>query len=285
MGSAGPAWRRWSARLAAASLFLAVAGSARAEDPRGYTLAVVPNLPALTLHKAWSPFVERLSTETGIRIDLKLYERLGTFLEESVQGKPDFIYSAPNMFWEAYRAEGYVPLFRGSRPLSGVVFVRKDSPYRTVQDLRGKRVAFVGPKNLCAVITRHALAKSGTPIEYSATFSGSTINVATMVALRKAEAGATLDASLISDAPELAKELRIILQTDPIAPHVVAAHPRVSPLVRERVTAAALALAATEDGRALLAAAKLASPVRAELERDYGLFETIRESARADAPR
>jgi ABC-type nitrate/sulfonate/bicarbonate transport system substrate-binding protein len=37
---------------------------------------------------------------------------------------------------------------RGSTQLSGVIFVRRDSPIRTVRDLEGKEVAFVGAKNL-----------------------------------------------------------------------------------------------------------------------------------------
>jgi phosphonate transport system substrate-binding protein len=261
--------------LAVALLAVAIGGSARSEDARGYTLAVLPNRPALALHKAWTPFAERLSREAGERIQLRLYERLATFLGDSQAGTPDFIYAAPNMFYEAYRAQGYVPLVRGSRMLAGVVFVRKDSPYKTLRDLQGKTVAFVGPKSLCAAITRHALATSGMPIEYNATFIGSAVNVAKMVVLRKADAGAMLDMSLASEAPEVAKQLRIILQTPPIPPHVLAAHPRVSPEARERVAAAALAMGTAADGRALLAEVKLAAPVRAEVERDYGLFETI----------
>lgn len=267
--------RRPRARIAAAILAVAIAGSARPADGPMYTLAVVPNRPALVLHKTWTPFVERLSRDAGVPLQLKLYERLATFLDDSAAGAPDFIYSAPNMFFEAYRAQGYVPLVRGSRPLSGIVFVRKDSPYRKVEDLRGKTVAFVAPKSLCAVITRHAVETSGMRIDYTATFVGSTVNVAKMVVLRKADAGVMLDASLVSDNPDLAKELRIILQTRPLAPHVLAAHPRVPAKARERVAEAVLRMGTAEDARALLATVKIAEPVRAEYQRDYALFEAI----------
>jgi phosphonate transport system substrate-binding protein len=265
-------------RLTGAALVLVLAGSPRAaEPPRAttYTIAVVPNQPALVLDRVWTPFVERLAKDSGVALQLKLYERLATFQEDCAEGRPDLIYSAPNMFFEAHRAQRYAAFVRGRRMLSGVVFVRRDSPLRSLADLDGKTIAFVGPKNLCAVISRHAVSTSGVAIKYNATFSGSTVNVAKMVAMGKADAGATLDESLVRDAPELTAELRTLLQTPPFASHPIAAHPRVPQEVRERIVSAALALAGSEEGRRLLAGVKLADPVRAETRVDYGAFDAI----------
>lgn len=265
-------------RLAAAALALGLAGAPRAaEPPRAapYTIAVVPNQPALVLDRTWTPFVERLAKDSGVPLQLKLYERLATFQDDCADGRPDLIYSAPNMFFEAHRAQRYAALLRGRRMLSGVIFVRRDSPFRSVADLDGKTIAFVGPKNLCAVISRHAVSTSGVSIRYNATFSGSTVNVAKMVAMGKADAGATLDVSLVSDAPELMDELRVLLQTPSFASHPIAAHPRVPKEVRERIVSATLALAESEEGRRLLAGVKLANPLRAETRADYGAFDAI----------
>lgn len=270
--------RRTRPALAVLALLVALgAGGAAAQAPGdpSFTLAVVPNRPPLELHRAWIPFLDRLQLETGLQIDLKLYERLAPFLEAIEAGVPDLLYAAPNMYFEAHRSAGYVPLVRGSQRVTGVVFVRKDSPYRTVADLRGKTVAFVGPSNLCAVITRHALATVGTTVPYNTTFSGSTINVAKMVAIGKADAGAALDTSLATDAPELVGLFRNVLETPPIAPHPLAAHPRVPREVRERITQAVLRIAASRDGPALLAAVRLADPVRADHARDYMVFDAI----------
>ena len=96
-----------------------------------------------------------------------------------------------------------------------------------------------------------------------------------MVVLGKADAGAALSVSLAQDAPEAADELRVILQTHPVAPHPLAAHPRVPAAVRERIAAATLALAGSAEGRALLAAVRLADPVRADYGRDYLLFDEM----------
>jgi phosphonate transport system substrate-binding protein len=254
---------------------------AAAAEPAPLVLAVVPNLPPVALHKKWIPFVERLSRDAGVPIELKLYDRIGTFLEEADAGVPDLLFAAPNMFFLSHRKQGYVPLVRSSVRLVGMVFVRKDSPYRTVADLQGKTIAFVGPRNICSVITRHAMATAGTPIDFNVAFTGSTINVAKSVLLGKAEAGATLDGALAADLPDALSELRPVLETPPVASHPLAIHPRIPVAVRERIAAAALALAGSEEGRALLASVRLESPVRADYARDYSQFDAI-DFARLD---
>ncbi|QWV95420.1 phosphate/phosphite/phosphonate ABC transporter substrate-binding protein [Geomonas oryzisoli] len=239
-----------------------------------YTLAIVPNLPAVTLHKNWTPLVEHLSRQAGIKIELKLYDKITAFLEDTKGDHVDFMYAAPNMFYLAYQKQKYIPLVRGSNMLRGQVFVRKDSPYHQVKDLKGKTIAIVGPKNVCSVITRHALI-TGQQIDFNVSFSGSTINVAKSVLVGKADAGATLDSSMIDDFPEMQKEFRIIMKTPEVASHPFAAHPRVPKKIRDAVTKTLLDLDHTEQGRKMLKAVKLTAPIKADYQRDYAFFADV----------
>lgn len=242
---------------------------------RVYTLAVVPNLPAVTLHKNWRPLVEYLSKEAGVRIELKLYDKINTFLADSQAGQADFLYAPPNMFYLAYQKQKYIPLVRSSHMIRGQVFVRKDSPYTKVNELRGKTIAFVGPKNVCSVITRHSMLTGQGAIDYNVSFSGSTINVAKSVLVGKADAGATLDTSMMNDLPEMRKEFRVILETERMAPHPFAAHPRVPKKLQELVTAALLRLDESDQGRKILDTVKLTKPIRADYNRDYSIFAKV----------
>jgi phosphonate transport system substrate-binding protein len=243
-----------------------------AAEKSSYTLAVIPNMPAVTLHKNWTPFVEYLSRELGVKIELKLYDKIGTFLDESQAGQADFIYSAPNMYYLAYQKQKYVPLVRSATMIQGRVFVRKDSPYTKVSELQGKKIAFVGPKNVCSIITRQALLTGQGSIDYNASFSGSTVNVAKSVLLGKVDAGASLDVSMMSDVPEMANEFRVILETEKIASHPLAAHPRVPKELQDALTAAVLALDSSAQGKKILGAVKLTKPIRADFKRDYSFF-------------
>jgi phosphonate transport system substrate-binding protein len=249
--------------------------SAGAAEKNSYTLGVMPNLPAVTLHKSWTPFVEQLSRELGIKIELKLYDKLATFLDETKAGQPDFIYSAPNTFYLAYQKQKYIPLVRSSNLFRGRVFVRKDSPYTTISELRGKSIAFAGPMNVCSVITRQAMLSNLGELDFNSTFSGSAINVAKSVLLGKVDAGAALDTSMMNDLPEMANEFRILMETEKIAPHPLAAHPRVPKKIQLAFADAVMAMASSEQGRKMLEIVKLAKPVKAEFQRDYAFFSAF----------
>lgn len=261
--------------VSAAVLLLALPCLCAAAERQSYTLAVIPNLPAVQLHKNWTPLAEHLSRELGVKIELKLYDTINAFLDETQSGQADFIYSAPNMFFLAYTKQKYIPLVRSSNMLRGLVFVRKDSPYSQVSELKGKTIAFVGPKNVCSIITRHSMMTGQGAIDYNVAFSGSTINVAKSVLLGKADAGATLDTSMMTDLPELKNEFKVLLETEKLAPHPLAAHPRVPRKVREAIASAVLALNTSDQGKKMLEAVKLANPVRADYKRDYSLFSEV----------
>lgn len=113
-----------------------------------YILAVVPQMPPVAMHTSWTPFVERLARETGLRYKLKVYETMDEFEQDFQEGQPDFIFSSPTQIVLARQSQGYIPLVRNSRKVKGVLFVRADSPITQVSLLEGKNIAFVGARNL-----------------------------------------------------------------------------------------------------------------------------------------
>lgn len=239
---------------------------------RPYVVAVIPSLPPVALHKTWSPFLQELARASGQDLDLRLYGTFPEFIADCEAGTPDFIYISPNLYYLVHEKQDYLPLVRSAVAIRGLVFVRKDAPFEKIRDLQGRTIAFVGPKNVCSVITRYALASGEGPIDYNTSFSGSTINVAKSVQLGKVDAGAMLDSKQAGAFVEHSPDFRILLRTPPIAPHPLVAHARVPAKVREALTRAVLALAATAPGRASLERVGLGQPVKAEFQRDYAFF-------------
>lgn len=122
---------------------------ASAEEGRTYTLGVVPSFPPVATHTRWTPFVERLAQETGLRFRLVVYEQMADFERAIVDdAAPDFIFANSLQIVVAHKEQGYLPLVRGGSLAWGVIFVRRDSPAKCVDDLAGKRIAFDGAKNL-----------------------------------------------------------------------------------------------------------------------------------------
>ena len=111
-------------------------------------VAVIPSAPPEIIHTQWAPFLERLTRDTGREFRLKVYEKMSDFERDVSKGVPDLLFANPLQTVVAHQAQGYVPLVRSSKLVSAEIFVLKDSPIRTIDDLENKRVAFVGIKNL-----------------------------------------------------------------------------------------------------------------------------------------
>ncbi len=135
--------------LLAAGLLLCRFLPAAAEERTKYSLGIVPSAPPMATYTLWAPFAERLSRETGRDFKLKVYEKMADFERDIVSPEaPDFIFANSLQIVVGHQAEGYIPLVRGGGLVWAEVFVRRDSPVRTAGDLAGKRIAFVGSKNL-----------------------------------------------------------------------------------------------------------------------------------------
>lgn len=260
---------------AAALLLFGTPLPASAAGGRVYTIAVIPSAPPVTLHTQWTPFVEHLSRETGLEFRLKLFDKMAEFERDIWSGAPDFIFSSPIQTVVARQRHGYVPLVRGGRAVGIGLYVRKDSTIKSIDDLTGKKVSFVGNKNLCSVFVRHLLGKHRNKLSFTNEYAGSTRNVIINVLLGKSDAGAVFVPEMERESEETRSQLREILVTPQIAPHPLSAHPRVPRTAQEEVRKATLAIAATGEGAGLLKSLRLGIPVSADYARDYLLLEEI----------
>jgi phosphonate transport system substrate-binding protein len=261
-------------RVALAALFSAAAMPAFAAGTT-YTLAVIPAAPPVTMHKLWMPFVDRLSKKTGLAFRLKHYEKMADFEQDIWSGVPDFIFSSPIQLSVAHRSNGYLPLARARKPVAIGLFVRKDSPIRGIDDLHGRKISFVGNKNLCSVAMLHLLAKQNSDLSFDREYVGSTRNVIINVLLGKSDAGSVFLPEMNLESAETRSQLREILKTPEIASHPFSAHPRVPATVQEAVKQAVLAMAAAADGAELLKSLGLETPVAADYGRDYRSLEEM----------
>lgn len=242
-------------------------------QPAAYVIAVLPQQSPVAMHENWSPFLERLTRETGIIFKLKLYETMAAFEKDALKGIPDLIFSTPPIAVLAHQKEGYKPLVRGSRETSGVLFVAKDSPIQSVKELEGKEISFVGSRNVCSILVRSALDKD-VRIGIKKQYQGSTANVIKSVLIGKAQAGATLDQELAREA-QMFDQVRILLETPKFPPHPISAHPRLPKKVGDRIAAAVIRMHGDEAGKKLLKTVRMSEPVRADYNRDYRRLENI----------
>lgn len=271
----GPVVSFWRFCLAVATMAWSLGTPVAAADGEALSLAVIPAAPPVTMHTLWTPFVELLARSSGLTIRLKLYERMADFEQDIWKGNPDLIFASPIQTVVAHQANGYQPLVRGAQMVAIGLFVRKDSPVRSVDDLAGKKISFVGNKNLCSVAMQHLLAKRGKQLAFEKEYAGSTRNVIANVLLGKSDAGSVFLPEMAHESAATRDQLREVATTPDIAPHPLSAHPRLPPATREAIRKAALAVAATAEGAQALKSIRLEAPIAADYDRDYRPLEQI----------
>lgn len=270
--------------LLSVSLFFALTSpsigqpSAKSPSPgskAAYTLAVVPQFPPVEIHKRWIPFVEGLSKELGVNIQLKAYRSFHEFENDLKNGVPDFAYMNPYQVVVARKAQGYIPLIRDKKLVKAVIFVHKDSPIHSLQDLNNKEIAFVAPKTICSIVLRRELSTRKENIHFTPQFAGTASNVYRNVILGKIPAGGTLDSPLNREPSEVREQLRTVYETPPMASHPIIAHPRVPESLRHAVISAILRFYGDKANRDMLSGIQMPDPVSADYQKDYMPLESL----------
>ncbi|MGB0750107.1 MAG: phosphate/phosphite/phosphonate ABC transporter substrate-binding protein [Magnetospiraceae bacterium] len=255
--------------LAMVAFLVGLAPPAQAQGKKIYTFGVVPQFEARKLAAIWVPILQALGKETGLTFEMVGSPQIPAFEKSFQLGEFDFAYMNPYHSVIAMKTQGYVPLVRdGSRKLTGILVVRKDSPYQDVQDLQGQKVAFPAPNALGASLLMRAELKKLHNLDVVPLYVQTHSSVYLNVLLGEAAAGGGVNATLKSQDTKIQDNLRVIYTTRGMAPHPVVAHPRVTAAVAEAVKAAFLKLAGTEEGKALLAKIPMRKAIPA-ISEDY----------------
>ena len=251
-----------------------IASPAHSSENEVYSFGLIPQGPALNMYKRWTPFIDKISEDTGIKFKIKVYDHVFDFENGLRLGLFDFAYLHSIQEAEAYIHQKYIPLVRSKRFCKGAMFVAKNSPIKIIEELKGKDIALVSQRSLCSVVLRHALSTEKDIEDYNVIYGGSPTNVYKNVLLNKTVAGGTLDVALSRESADMSSNLRSIYETPSMAPHPIAVHPRIPEKIRKKVTEAVLRIAQDDDGRKLLKTIRMPAPlVHADYNRDYKNLE------------
>lgn len=257
-------------------LFLCWCAPINAQEKPPLLLAVVPQFSALTTHKAWAPFVERLEKETGLHIKLTLYKTIPEFESAVLAGKPDLAFMNPYHQVMAKKAQAYVPLVRSSaESLYGIVVVAENGPIKNLKDLEGKEIAFPSPNAYAASLYIRALLTEQFGLKFKPRYYESHSDVYRNVILGVAPAGGAVNSTFSRESDDLRSQLRILYKTPPSAMHPLSAHPRVTAQQQQAIQAAILRLDADPSAKELLHGVQLGQAVIADYVKDYQVLEKL----------
>ena len=117
-----------------------------ASEEKSYNFGVVPQFEPRKLFSIWRPVLDELERRTGFKLKMVGSTEIPAFETSAISGEYDFAYMNPFEVMMVSDAQGYEPLVKdGSRHLSGIIVVPKDSPIQSPSELAGKHVAFPAP--------------------------------------------------------------------------------------------------------------------------------------------
>src|SRR5215472_214476 len=142
--------------LTATAVLLSTAGIAAADWKKPYpelTLAVVPAENASGVSDRFAPFIEYLSKELGVPVKLRVANDYAAVIEGQRAGNIQIAYYGPASYSKAYLTGVKTEPFATTRNNDGaigyysVIYVKADSPYKDIHDLKGKTIGFVDPNS------------------------------------------------------------------------------------------------------------------------------------------
>ena len=251
------------------------------------TFTVVPYEAAQRLNEEYTPMAQylahKLGKKQGIYVPVVDYAGVLAALES---GQVDVAYLSSFPYALATSRMRLYPLAMpwvlGSLDYRGIIFVRKESPIKTIQDLKGHTVAFGDPTSTSGyLLPRALLERNGVPLSSLKHYynAGDANVVVKAVETGAADAGAAYE-SVFQVAyrghPEKAQMFRIIARTEAIPNGIYVARGNLDPADVERLRKAFLAMNTDPEGRA----AMLKAPNDKIVPADDHLFDHVRETAR-----
>ncbi|KFC65078.1 Phosphonate ABC transporter, periplasmic phosphonate binding protein precursor [Bosea sp. LC85] len=149
--------RRHTLTLAAAGLAATLAAPAFAQDWKAkypeLVFAIIPSENASGVVERYTPFVSYLAKELGTKVTLRIANDYAAIIEGQRAGNIHIGMYGPASFARARMTGAKVDAFAietnldGTKGYHSVFYVKKDSPYQKIEDLKGKNLGLVDPNS------------------------------------------------------------------------------------------------------------------------------------------
>ncbi len=241
-------------RLFALLLMLNAAVAAASQGDKPLEFGVFPNLSARTVVAIYQPLRSYLEKHLGRPVRIYTAPTFKDFIERSLKKEYDLMLAAPHFARLAETDAGYVPLAVYSRELRAILVVPKDSPYKTVADLKGKAVAVPDPLALMSMFAVQMLRDNGlTPGKNVGLINVRGHDNAVLSVIHGESAAAATSAAPLGQMPEdTQSQVRVLATSDKVPHQAFMASPRLPPTEVEQLRKLLLDFARSPEGRTFL---------------------------------
>lgn len=232
-----------------------------------FILGLIPEQDLFSQKKRYEPLADYLSAKAGVAIELKILSRYGNIIENFVVNELDGAFFGSFTGALAIRKLGIQPIARpewedGTSTYYGIIFVRKDSGINTVEDMKGKRFAWVDKSTTAGwLFPLHYfkdanIADPHTTFLKECYFTGTHEDAILDVLDGKADIGAAKDTvfyRLAKKDKRVIEELQILAESPKVPANSLGLAPHVDKALKDRLTRALLEMADDSQGRDVLA--------------------------------
>jgi len=219
-------------------------------DKGELVFGVYPYLSPNQIVEHFTPLSNHLSNALGQPVTLRSAPNFEQFIERTHAGEYDIIFTAPHMGRVAEKRDHYHPLAQTGYPIVVVALTKKDSPVKSLDNLRDSTLAVGAKMSMTYQIMNQALAKKGLALGTNVSFvdTASFSNVLEAILRGEADAGATGTLLWDSAPAEQRAQLREIYRSEPVPGFLLMGHPRNSKTTLKILQKALLGFAKTPAG-------------------------------------
>jgi len=216
-----------------------------------YSFGIVPQTNGSKLSKLWSPILQYIENKSDINLHFATTRNIDTFEKRLALGKYDIVYMNPYHYTVFHEKQGYAAFAKAKKKrLKGIIVVKKDSPYRSINDLNNSELAF--PSNAFAANLVPTAVLSKANISFTSKYVSSHDSVYRNIARGRYPGGGGVLRTFKNTSPEYRNKLRILWKSDGYTPHAFAAHPRVPQAIVSKLQKILLEMEQDPLGKALL---------------------------------
>jgi phosphonate transport system substrate-binding protein len=157
-----------TAGLAAGASFALPAYADWKSDYKELTFAVVPDENATGVEQRYALFVDYLAKQLGVPVKLRIANDYAAVIEGQIAGNIHIAKYGPASYARAYMNGAKIEPFAmevnkdGTKGYYSVLYVKKDSPFQKIEDLKGKNLGLVDPNSTSGNnVPRFAMEKQG----------------------------------------------------------------------------------------------------------------------------
>jgi len=233
----------------------------RADDPSTIHFGVLSIAQPSRVYAQWQPLADYMSAQLGKPVEIVVPRGFGKMKKIIEKGEVDFFYINSHVFYRLLQAGKAVPVVQmeniaGNITSRSEIFVRKDSGINSVEDLKGKSVAFISPMGAGGYMAPRAqLYDAGLESgkDYKELFTKNLSNSIHGVLLGDYDAATMcgVNFKLMSHKIKTG-DLKVIAVSDEYPENLIAARSNLSPGLIARFRSQLLTLDETPDGNQLL---------------------------------